>query len=270
VHHAPSGPSLLARVAAVVRRTRLVPLTVAGLVIVAMGISEPPPAGSGRPGTAALTSPSQQGRVLVPATGDGWTQDGLPAPSATGGAPDAAAPAPTSPSAPRTSAEPPSSSSPVPTPAPTSAPAPAPRSSTAAGTSASTGLPSSVAPSSSAAGTPSSAPPAAPAEPAAVPDGAAVVLAAVDAARVERGCAPLAVDPGLAATAAAHSAAMRDAGALTAPSPEGLAVALTAAGADADAVAADWLDGDGAAPLGCDLTSAGAAVVDGWWTLLAT
>jgi uncharacterized protein YkwD len=266
VHHAPSGPSLPARVAAVVRRTRLVPLTVAGLVIVAMGVSEPPPAGSRQPGTAALTSPSQQGRVLVPATGDGWTQDGLPAPSATGGAPDAAQ----APSAPRTSAEPPPSSSPSPTPAPTSAPAPDPRPSTAAATSASTSVPSSAAPSSSAAGTPSSTPSAAPAEPAAVPDGAAVVLATVDAARLDLGCAPLAADPGLATTAAAHSAAMRDAGTLTAPSPEGLAVALTATGADADAVAADWLGGEGAGLLGCDVTSAGAAVVDGWWTLLAT
>jgi hypothetical protein len=103
-----------------------------------------------------------------------------------------------------------------------------------------------------------------------VPDGAAVVLAAVDAARVDLGCAPLAVDPGLAATAATHSAAMRDADGLTTPSPDGLVVALTAAGADADAIAADWLGGDGAALLGCDVTSAGAAVVDGWWTLLAT
>lgn len=103
-----------------------------------------------------------------------------------------------------------------------------------------------------------------------MPDGAGVALAAVDAARVDLGCAPLTADPGLAAAAAAYSAAMRDAGALTTPSPDGLVVALTATGDDADAVAADWLGGEGAPLLGCDVTSAGAAVVDGWWTLLAT
>jgi uncharacterized protein YkwD len=86
-------------------------------------------------------------------------------------------------------------------------------------------------------------------------------------------CASLDVDHSLAAAARAHSAAMRDAGALV-PLDSGPAGSIALGGADADDVLADWLaDPTGRATiLDCSRGSVGIGLVEGaggpYWTLL--
>ena len=110
-------------------------------------------------------------------------------------------------------------------------------------------------------------PPAAPVEaPAEVSDAAAEALALVNAERASLGCGALVADAGLAAAAQAHSAAMSASGVL---GLDGL-VGAVAQGPNAHSVVAGWLADTAAseALLDCSRTSAGIAVVDGWWTAL--
>lgn len=281
MHHAPAGPPLSSRLAVLVRRSRLVPVTVAVLVIAGVALAGPPSAVSGQqPGTAALTSPSE-GRALVPATGDGWTQDGLaptpaePADPATGAAPDDDTPAPdvagaapaatapgsssgpaaSSPGTPSTSAGPGTTTRGTSSVPPPSSPPSSDPSTTSASVSSST-------PSSTSTSTSTPVP-----SPVAVVDDADQVLAAVNAARAASSCPPLVPDAVLAETATAHSTAMRDAAALAPPAGAGLVAGEVT---DPAAVAAGWLADPALSLTDCELTTAGVGAVDGWWTLLAT
>lgn len=97
------------------------------------------------------------------------------------------------------------------------------------------------------------------------PDPAADVLALLNAERAAAGCGALVTDAGLAATAAAHSAAMSGTGVL---GLDGL-VGAVAQGTDATSVVDGWFaDSAGDPLLDCSWTSVGVAVVDGWWTAL--
>lgn len=109
-------------------------------------------------------------------------------------------------------------------------------------------------------------PPTAPTEsPIEVADPVAEVLGLVNGERAALGCGALVADAGLAATAQAHSAAMSGSGLLDL---DGL-VGAVAQGADATSVVGGWFADSSAAPLlDCARTSAGIAVVDGWWTAL--
>ncbi len=278
MHHAPDGPPLSARLAAAVarmlellRQTRLVPAVLGGFVIMVFALAAPLPAGGELPAsTAVLPPPSEGERELVPATGDGWTQDGR-APSAADGSASAAADAPVDPST-APPAPTPEETAPTVTATEETAPTetapeapPADGSSTAGTTSSSppSSPPSSSQPPSSS--PPPSADPEPRAAPRLVPGAAEKVVAALDAARASSGCAPLTADADLDGSAAAHSAAMAARASLVEPPGAGaVAGALT----DPAAVAAAWL-ADPAVPLAdCSLTTAGVAVVDGWWTLL--
>jgi len=91
------------------------------------------------------------------------------------------------------------------------------------------------------------------------------VLALVNTERAALGCGALGSDGGLAETAEAHSAAMSGSGLLDL---DGL-VGAVAQGADASSVVSGWISDPAGAPLfDCSRTSAGLAVVDGWWTAL--
>jgi uncharacterized protein YkwD len=108
------------------------------------------------------------------------------------------------------------------------------------------------------------------------------VLALVNDARARSGCDALVSDATLAATAQAHSAAMRDRGFLSLDDPvngsvldHGARAGMIAQGtSDPAAVVAGWLadDTDRAAILDCGLESMGVGVADGpggpWWTQL--
>ena len=120
-------------------------------------------------------------------------------------------------------------------------------------------------------------------------DPEADVLALVNAARAEVGCAPLAQDEGLATVARAHSADMRDRAFFDHVNPDGLdpferaeAAGQTNARAeniaygepDPAAVMTAWLDSPGhrANILDCGLRALGVGVAEGpagpWWTQL--
>ena len=275
MHHAPAGPSLPARLTAFARRTRLLPMTAAGLVVAGIALAGPPSAAPGEAGTAALTMPSEGGRALVPATGEGWTQDGAtPPPVALSPAPADSPPTDTGAPAPATSSAPAAPA--AGTTAASSAAASATSAASSAASSAAASAPSgtatrstSSAPSTSpSSSSPAPAPaPVAPVAPVAVPGVADQVLAAVDDARTAAGCAPLVRDAALAGAATGHSTAMRDAAGLLPPAGTGLVAGpLT----DPAAVAVGWLADPALALTDCALTTAGVAVVDGWWTLLAT
>ncbi len=133
-------------------------------------------------------------------------------------------------------------------------------------------------------------PPAAAAPAGGVPPGAeAEVLAAVNAARADSGCEPLAHDEGLATVARAHSADMRDRNFFDHVNPAGLdpfdraeAAGQTNARAENIAVGQPtpaavmgfWLDSSGhrANVLDCSLHTLGVGVAEGpagpWWTQL--
>ena len=106
------------------------------------------------------------------------------------------------------------------------------------------------------------------------------VLALVNQERARSGCDALTADDALAATAQAHSAAMRDRGSLGHDDPDGgslsdlggRAVAVARGDADPAAVVEGWLADptDRAALLDCGLRSIGVGTADGdggpWWT----
>jgi uncharacterized protein YkwD len=118
--------------------------------------------------------------------------------------------------------------------------------------------------------------------PASVPGAGEQVLALVNDARARSGCDALVRDATLAATAQAHSAAMRDRGFLSLDDPingsvldHGARAGMVAQGtSDPAAVVAGWLADatDRAAILDCGLDSMGVGVADGaggpWWTQL--
>jgi len=122
---------------------------------------------------------------------------------------------------------------------------------------------SSSAPSSS-----SSAPPPAPS-----PGNSDNVLALVNAARAEAGCADLTSDDALAAAAVANSTAMAAQGVLAVLDAAGTGSAIAAGEPDADSVVSAWLADptDQATLLNCTLTTAGVGQAGGdggpWWTL---
>jgi uncharacterized protein YkwD len=105
-----------------------------------------------------------------------------------------------------------------------------------------------------------------PAESAETADPVTDVLALVNAERAALGCDALTSDAGLAAAAQAHSATMGATGVLGLDAPVG----AVAQGVDAQSVVGGWLADTtvSAALLDCSRTSAGIAVVDGWWTAL--
>jgi uncharacterized protein YkwD len=307
VHHAPAGPRLLSRVAGLLARLRyrtaalLAPLTALALVLqrtrilsvaltaLALGafvLAAPlAPYDDEARSTAALTSDADGG--LIPATGDGWTQDGVPAPSSTEEEPAASSSAGGSSSAGRPSpaavddADETSSAS-------TSSPASSAAATSSSGSSSSTGTSSSSsprppssgsaassAPEGTASGTPSGTPEETPEVEEPVADPAAQVLALVNTARVAAGCAALSADAGLDALAAEHSVAMRDGGWVDVRSPDdggapldrGDRTAVVASGTDPAVVAAGWAaDAD---LLDCELDTAGIGTTDGYWTLVA-
>ena len=92
----------------------------------------------------------------------------------------------------------------------------------------------------------------------------------MNATRTASGCPALTADAGLAGSAAAHSAQMRDEGGLSAKGLPRRAAAVASGLSDPDAVVRIWLASpeDRAALTHCSRTSAGVGVVDGWWTLL--
>jgi uncharacterized protein YkwD len=115
------------------------------------------------------------------------------------------------------------------------------------------------------------------------------VLALVNAARADAGCAPLIVDPGLAAVAQAHSADMRDRNFFDHVNPDGLdpfervkqagetdsrAENIAHGQPTPAAVTAAWMDSSGhrANILDCELRTVGVGVAEGpggpWWTQL--
>ena len=273
MHHAPAGPPLSTRLVALVRRARLLPLTLAGLVVVGLALAAPPSAGGERAGTAALTSPSLGERELVPATGDGWTQDGRPPATTDGGAPAGPAPgaaeAAPDPGTTAPSGTASSSEAGAPEPSVTAPDSPSPAAVSPAGTpstsaAAQTSTTSTPSPSPSSS-VPSSGSSATPAPDAVVAGAADEALAAVNAARTAAGCEDLTAEAELAEAATAHSTGMRDQAALLTPPGTGAVVGgLT----DPAAVAAGWQAEAGATLTDCALTTAGVGVVDGWWTLL--
>jgi uncharacterized protein YkwD len=148
-------------------------------------------------------------------------------------------------------------------------PAPVETPSSGGMTTAPAGSPSSTAPSTRPAppSAPATPPPAAPAEgdPVEVSDPAAEVLALVNAERAALGCAALVADSTLAGAAQGHSTAMSASGILAL---NGL-VGAVAQGADASSIVGGWVaDASGTPLLDCARTSAGIAVVGGWWTAL--
>ena len=122
-------------------------------------------------------------------------------------------------------------------------------------------------------------PPAAPSAPSA-PSTADRVLALVNQERARTGCDALSADDALAATAQAHSTAMRDRGSLGHDDADGgslsdlggRAVAVARGDSDPAAVVEGWLTDptDRAALLDCGLRSIGVGTADGdggpWWT----
>ena len=307
MHHAPTGPPLSARVAgllarlrfrmagplaalgalvAIVRRTRVVPVALGALVLAAFALAAPiaPYDDDDAASTAALGSTSAGGQQLVPATGDGWTQDGVPA--ATSPA-DEESRSSGSPSKSASGSPSDSSSAAVDTTDATAA-----RTSTGSSTPSSSSAASSARTSSSGATAASSSPrtrssgsdgskspsgtPSAPSETEAPTtlDPADEVLAAVNDARTAAGCTALTPDAGLASLATEHSAAMQEGDFVAVQSPDGgspldrgARTALVAEDSDPAEVADDWLD-DGIL-LDCTLTRGGVGSTGGYWTLLA-
>ena len=83
MHHAPAGPprsalAPLRTLIRVLRRARVVPIVLGAFVLGAFALAAPMPDDADARDTAVLTS-RDDGQDLVPATGDGWTQDGAPA-----------------------------------------------------------------------------------------------------------------------------------------------------------------------------------------------
>ena len=317
MHSAPAGPGLPARAAGllarlrfraaallgplgilvlVLRRTRLLPVTLAALALGSFVVAAPlTPYDDDARSTAALSSTSGGGQELVPATGDGWTQDGAPvvtspsgsdeepASSASRSSPSGSPSSSSTPSSSPTRSSSGSSSSEPSSPGSASRAAveateesepPATGRSTTESSRASSPGNSSPSSSSSTAQAPSSEPepsetlsdtvPAAPEAATTGADPAGEVLAVVNTARTAAGCAALTADAGLASLAARHSAAMRDGGS----PPDGASrTAVVATGTDPAAVADDLLAD--AALLDCSLTTAGVGTTDGFWTLLA-
>jgi uncharacterized protein YkwD len=295
VHSAPAGPPPSVRVVGalvrlrcraatvlgplgtlvvVLRRTRLLPVTLTALTLGAFAVSAPlAPYDDDARSTAALSSTSSGEQGLVPATGDGWTQDGGPAVAAPSsdveeepGSPSSSSPSPSpSPSAARVRAtvdDAPESTSGSPT-APSSSPS---RSTSRSSHPAKNSPSSSPSPSAVSEGSesPSPTPSETPEAAAPVADPGDDVLAAVNTARAAAGCGALATDPALAAIAAEHSAALRDGGS---PPELGGRTAVVATGTDPAAITAGWSGDD--ALLDCDLTAAGVGTSDGFWTLVA-
>jgi uncharacterized protein YkwD len=291
VHHAPAGPRLSARLAGLLaplvsllrllRRTRVLPVTLAAIALGAFALAAPiAPYDDDARSTAALTAGAEDG--LVPATGGGWTQDGVPAPSSADDEPVAsssASSAASSSASESSSASSPASDDASPAGIAASSASSADTSSSAPGTSgtasssprlpavATDRSPEPVETSSSApAGTPSAEAP--------VVDPADQVLALVNDARVAAGCPAMAADASLAALAAEHSAAMRDGGVVdvhvpgSTPLDRGGRTAVVASGTDPVVVGDGWAAET--ALLDCGLTAAGVGTTDGWWTLVAS
>jgi uncharacterized protein YkwD len=315
VHHTPSGPSFAARVtgllararfraagliaplamvAVTIRRTRVVPVTLLGLVLVAIALTAPiAKYDDGSSSADTLSSTSGTGRELVPATGDGWTRDGLPEEtSRSERSPASSSSASSKPDHPSASSAPTSADAAERAATVGSSPSSSSDSSSASASESSAAPASEKSASASSSEPSSSAParPATPAAPASTPaverptaetpsaDPVDVALAAVNAERRDADCAALDADAGLASVAAEHSSAMDEDGFVDVRSPDGGApldrgdrTAVVASGSDPAAVAAGWLADatDRAALLDCGLTRAGVGIAGHAWTLLA-
>jgi uncharacterized protein YkwD len=286
VHHRPSSPPLTARIAGALtrwslllrpgrRRTvpaRLGRLALGALVtttVVGLVLAIPVMSGVGAPAveldSSSMTSPPREGNSPVV-----MGMDGRPVSSADFAGVTTWESAPTS-SAPESSpvASGPAAPADAPAVEPEADPAPPGTPTSSDGTTTTpAGSPSSTPPTTRPAppSVPTTPAPAAPAEgPVVAPDPAGEVLALVNAERAALGCGALVADAGLAGAAQGHSTAMSASGIL---GLNGLAGAV-AQGADAASVVAGWVaDASGAGLLDCARTSAGTAVVDGWWTVL--
>ncbi|MGY1703238.1 CAP domain-containing protein [Geodermatophilus sp. SYSU D00697] len=305
----PAGPPLSSRIVATLGRLlrtlgralglrRVVPLLAVAAAVAGVALTVPMVSG-------ALTTTSDQVALDASSSSSGATAPRDP--SSSGGAPRGAtvqmgvdgAPA----AAPGTASE-----APVPgttTPAPVEVPAPAPEAAAPTAPAEASTPPSSPTPveeevpAPARAEEPADEPAAARAEPAAAPRVAAAapadptaegqVLALVNEARADAGCAPLVADGALAAVARAHSADMRDRDYFSHTTPEGLspfdradqagvgharAENIAYGQPDAAAVMEDWMNSSGhrANILDCELTTLGVGVAEGpggpWWTQL--
>jgi uncharacterized protein YkwD len=293
-----AGPlAALGALVAIVRRTRVVPVALGALVLAAFALAAPiaPYDDDDAASTAALGSTSSGGQELVPATGDGWTQDGVPAatspadeesrssgspsksPSGSPSDSSSAAVDTTDATAARTStgSSTPSSSSAASSARTSSSGATAASSSRTGSSSSSSSSPRTRSSGSDGSTSPSGTP-SAPSETEAptTRDPADEVLAAVNDARTAAGCTALTPDAGLASLATEHSAAMRDGDFVAVQSPDGgspldrgARTAVVAEDSDPAEVADDWLD-DGIL-LDCTLTRGGVGTTGDYWTLLA-
>jgi hypothetical protein len=279
VHHFPLGPSLPARTAAAIRRWVVAPLrrrralpVLVGLVVAVIALAVPV-VSSGVASPVALDSSTSAGART---TGDSpvvMGVDGTGAPAGTGGAttsPGAGSPAGGTTEQVTQGA---ASSTAAPTGGSTQGGGSTPSAGTSTGTLPGSSAASSAGSSSAAASSSSSVPsssetPSSVPAPAVVAGAGATLLAQVDSARIEQGCGPLALDPDLAATAAADSLDMATDGDL---GSRGL---VATGSADAATIVAGWVADatDSAYLLDCSLRSAGAAAATGsgstWWALL--
>ncbi|MGY1641585.1 CAP domain-containing protein [Geodermatophilus sp. SYSU D00703] len=290
MHHVPAGPPLSSRIVASLGRVvrRILPLL--AVVAVVAGVALAVPYVSRVTTTAsdevALDASSS---TYGAATEDGSSADGDDAPGGAvvqmgvdgdpSAAPSPAAESPAEDAAPETTEEPAGEA-------------------TAEEVTAEEAAPSSTAPAAEEAPQAAAEEPAdepAPAERAAAPAAPADpsvegrVLALVNEARAQAGCAPVAADGALAAVARAHSADMRDRDYFAHDTPEGLSPFDRAEQAgvgyaraeniafgqpDAAAVMEAWMNSAGhrANVLDCDLTKLGVGVAEGaggpWWTQL--
>jgi len=219
--------------------------------------STPPVSLDASPSSSASSTSVPDSPVVMGRAGAPLASTGVPVDTSSAIPEPAGSPSPDS-SATSTAGTPSGPRAPVAAPSPSLAPAP--------GT---------TAPSSSTVQTPT-----VPESAAAVPaelDGAERVLALVNAARTEEGCAALIPDAGLAGLARAHSDGMRDSGLLSLGSlleSGGRAATLAHGADDPGVVVGGWLDdpADRAVLLDCGFTSVGlgiAPAADGsWWTQL--
>jgi uncharacterized protein YkwD len=291
VHHRPAGPPLTARVLGastrrglplrVLLRVRVGRLVLAGVVttaVTAVMVGLPVVSGLGSDDTRPLALDSSSSTTTSPSTEDAspvvMGVDGRPIASSSfaGAAPsgETAEAAPETTPAPAAAPEAPETVAAPTAPVSPSTVAPSDPPSAAPSLPGSSGPAAPVRPAPAPADPPAPVPPVPPEEPAEV-DAEGELLALLDEARA--GCAPLTADGALTAAARAHSAVMRDVGALS-PLEGGPAGSIAQGGTQAGDVLAGWLaDPTGRATiLDCSRGSVGIGLVEGtdgpWWTLL--